>query len=187
LIKTFTVERIGKAGTKFDIHKAQWFNQQYLRAKTDEELGAYLLESLAQENIPCGKEKASKIASIMKERATFPKDFWEQGKFLFFAPTVFDEGVVSKKWNDDVVKVLKAYKEELSTLDDIDAITAKTLLEKVTTSLGINLGKILQAVRVAITGAGAGPDLMKIMEILGKEEVINRIEYALDHIKLKVA
>jgi glutamyl-tRNA synthetase len=187
LIKTFTVERIGKAGTKFDIHKAQWFNQQYLRAKTDEELGAYLLESLAQENIPCGKEKASKIASIMKERATFPKDFWEQGKFLFFAPTVFDEGVVSKKWNDDVVKVLKAYKEELSTLDDIDAITAKTLLEKVTTSLGINLCKILQAVRVAITGAGAGPDLMKIMEILGKEEVINRIEYALDHIKLKVA
>jgi glutamyl-tRNA synthetase len=187
LIKTFTVERIGKAGTKFDIHKAQWFNQQYLRAKTDEELGAYLLESLVKESIPCSKEKASKIASIMKERATFPKDFWEQGKFLFFAPTVFDEGVVSKKWNDDVVKVLKAYKEELSTLGDIDASTAKALLEKVTTSLGINLGKILQAVRVAITGAGAGPDLMKIMEILGKEEVINRIEYALDHIKLKVA
>jgi glutamyl-tRNA synthetase len=187
LIKTFSVERIGKAGTKFDIHKAQWFNQQYLRAKSDDELGAYLLESLAKENISCSKEKAAKIASIMKERATFPKDFWEQGKFLFFAPTSFEESVVSKKWNDDVVKVLNAYKEELAATDNIDATTAKALLEKVTTTLNIPIGKILQAVRVSITGAGAGPDLMKIMEILGKQEVINRIEYALQNIKVKVA
>jgi glutamyl-tRNA synthetase len=187
LIKSFSVERIGKAGTKFDIHKAQWFNQQYLRAKSDEELGGYLLESLSKENISCSKEKASKIAGVMKERATFPKDFWEQGKFLFFAPTTFDESVVSKKWNDDVIKVLNAYKEELKAIDNVDALMAKALLEKVTTSLNIAIGKILQAVRVSITGAAAGPDLMKIIEILGKEEVIRRIEYALLNIKVKVA
>jgi glutamyl-tRNA synthetase len=187
LIKTFSVERIGKAGTKFDIHKAQWFNQQYLRAKSDDELGTYLSESLSKENISCSNEKASMIAGVMKERATFPKDFWEQGKFFFFPPTTFDETVVSKKWNDDAVNVLKAYRDEIAASGNLDAASAKAMLEKVTVSLNINTGKILQAVRVSITGAGAGPDLMKIIEILGKEEVINRIDYALQNVKVKVA
>ncbi|HEY9045617.1 MAG TPA: glutamate--tRNA ligase [Ohtaekwangia sp.] len=187
LIKSFSIERIGKAGTKFDIHKAQWFNQQYLRAKSDNELAEYLLESLKQENIACSPEKAAKIAAVMKERATFPKDFWEQGKFFFHAPATFDEGVVSKKWNDDAVKVLSAYKDAVAALPSIDATNAKATLEQVTASLGIGTGKILQALRVSITGAGAGPDLMMIMEIIGKDEVVKRIEYALQTIKVKVA
>jgi glutamyl-tRNA synthetase len=187
LIKTFSVERIGKAGTKFDIHKAQWFNQQYLRAKPNEELAEYLLESLGQENINCSKEKATKIVSIMKERATFPKDFWEQGKFLFQAPTTFDEGVASKKWNDEAVKVLRAYKTELESISSLDATTAKATLEKVTTSLGISPGKIMPALRLSLTGAGAGLDLMVVMEIIGKEEAARRIDHALKTLNVKVA
>jgi glutamyl-tRNA synthetase len=187
LIKAFSVERIGKAGTKFDIHKAQWFNQQYLRAKPNEELATYLLDSLAKENISCPLEKAAKIVSIMKERATFPKDLWEQGKFFFYAPTTFDEAVASKKWNDDAVKVLNAYKTELPKLTAFDASIAKTTLEKVTASLGIGTGKILQALRLSVTGAGGGPDLMMVMEIIGKEEVIKRIDYALKTLNVKVA
>ncbi len=187
LISAFSVERIGKAGTKFDIHKAQWFNQQYLRAKSNETLAEYLLDSLSKENISCTKEKAAKIVSIMKERVTFPKDLWEQGKFLFNAPTTFDESVASKKWNDDAVKVLNAYKIELPKLATFDAPTAKATLEKVTSELGIGTGKILQALRLSITGAGAGPDLMMVMEIIGKEEVIKRIEYALKTLNVKVA
>jgi glutamyl-tRNA synthetase len=187
LIKTFSVDRIGKAGAKFDIHKAQWFNQQYLRSKPNELLAEYLLESLHRENITCSKDKAIKIVTVMKERATFPKDFWEQGKFLFFAPSSFEEGVVQKKWNDDAVKVLSAYKEEIARLDSFDAATAKATLEQVTSSLGIGTGKILQALRLSITGAGAGPDLMMIMEILGKDEVVGRLDFALNTLKVKVA
>jgi len=187
LIKAFSVERIGKAGAKFDIHKAQWFNQQYLRAKSNEELADYLLDSLAKEKIICSREKASKIVSIMKERATFPNDFWEQGKFLFYAPATFDESVANKKWNDEAVKVLTAYIAELPKLPSFDAPTAKATLEKVTASLGIPTGKILQALRLSITGAGVGPDLMAVMEILGKDEVIKRIDYALKTLNVKVA
>src|SRR5258706_1819467 len=82
LIDVFSIERIGKAGAKFDIHKAQWYNQQYLRAKSDEELTKYLFDSLTKENIECTTEKAVKICAAMKERVTFPNDFWEQGKFF---------------------------------------------------------------------------------------------------------
>lgn len=186
LIKAFSIERISKAGAKFDIHKAQWFNQQYLRAKSDEELVAYLLDSLKNENITCSSEKALKIVSIMKERVTFPQEFWEHGTFFFQSPTRFDESVVNKKWNDDVVKVLSGFKDALASVTSLDAATAKATLDQVTTQLGIGAGKIMQALRVSITGAGGGPDLMVIMEIIGKDEVMKRIEYALQNIKVKV-
>jgi len=187
LIKAFSVERIGKAGAKFDIHKAQWFNQQYLRAKPNELLAEYLMESLGREKIKCSREKAEKVAAVMKERVTFPNDFWEQGKFLFIAPATFDEGIAAKKWNDDAVKVLSAFKDEVSKLTSFNAEVAKSTLEQVTASLGIGTGKILQALRLSVTGAGGGPDLMIIMEIIGKEEVVSRIDFALNTLKVKVA
>lgn len=186
LVEAFTIERIGKAGAKFDILKAQWYNQQYLKAKSDEELIVYLLDSLALEKIECSKETALKICSVMKERVTFPQDFWLQGKFFFQAPTAFDEQVVAKKWNDDVVNVLSTYRDALSKLEMVTAEVAKSTLEAVTANLGIATGKILQALRISITGGASGPDLMMTMEILGKNEVVNRIEFALKNLKIKV-
>src|SRR6478609_7860677 len=185
LIEAFSIERIGKAGTKFDIHKAQWYNQQYLRNKPDAELSSYLFESLKKEGLDCSVEKASKVVSLMKERATFPNDLWENGKFLFQSPTVFDEQVVAKKWNDDAVKVLSAFRDAVKPTSLLTADLAKATLEKVTTDLGIKIGSIMQAVRVSITGGASGPDLMITMEILGKEEVVKRIDYSLANLKVK--
>ncbi|HEX5169963.1 MAG TPA: glutamate--tRNA ligase, partial [Cyclobacteriaceae bacterium] len=187
LIKAFSLERIGKAGARFDINKAQWFNQQYLRAKSNDELADYLLKTLSKENISCSNDKAIKIIAIMKDRITFPQDFWLQGKYFFIAPMAFDEAVTSKKWNDDVVKVLTAFRHEIAQMNPLTAGLAKATLEKITTHLNIPIGKIMQGLRVSITGAGAGPDLMMIMEILGQDEVAGRINYALNNIKVKVA
>lgn len=187
LIQAFSIERIGKAGARFDVQKAQWFNQQYLRAKPDSELAQFLLHNLKTEGIACSEEKAVKIVVAMKERVTFPKDFWDQGRFFFIAPTSFDQGVAAKKWNDEAVKVLSAYRDEVKKTDSFNAVTAKLTLEQVTAALGIGTGKILQALRLAITGAGTGPDLMVIMEVIGKNEVISRIDYALKTLNVKVA
>lgn len=187
LIDAFSIERIGKAGARFDILKAQWFNQHYLRSRTDDELANFLLTSLRSENISCTEEKAKKVAALMRDRVTFPKDFWEQGKYFFLPPATFDQGVISKKWNDEAVKVLSAFAEALSNLTDFNAAAAKDTLDQVTANLGIGTGKILQALRVSITGAGGGPDLMMTMEIIGKEEVIRRIAFALQTLKVKVA
>jgi glutamyl-tRNA synthetase len=187
LINAFSIVRIGKAGARFDIQKAQWFNQHYLRAKSDEELATYLLDSLKTQNISCTNEKAVKIVAMMKERVTFPQDFWEQGKFLFFPPQSYDQGVVAKKWNDDAVKVITGFRDAVQKANVLDATIAKESLEQVTAALGIGTGKILQALRLSVTGAGGGPDLMMIMEILGKNEVVKRIDHALQTLKVKVA
>jgi len=186
LTQAFSLDRINKAGAKFDIQKAQWFNQQYLRAKSDDTLASYLLDSLKEENIDCSIEKATKIAAVMKERVTFPNDFWTQGKFFFNAPTSFDEGIVNKKWNEDAVRFISAYKHAVSASSSFDAVKAKSALEEVAASTGIGAGKILQALRLSVTGAGAGPDLMMIMEIIGKDEVVKRIDFALQTLKVKV-
>jgi glutamyl-tRNA synthetase len=187
LIREFSLERINKAGAKFDILKAQWFNQYYLRQMPEQQLVEYLLQSLSKENISCTKEKAMKIVNVMKDRVTFPQDFWEQGQFFFQAPDSYDQAVVAKRWNSDVVRVLTAYRDALQDIGRLDAETAKNTLDSVTAALGIGTGKVLQALRLTMTGAGGGPDLMLIMEIIGKNEVIKRIGHALKTLQVKVS
>lgn len=187
LIEVFSLERIGKAGAKFDILKAQWFNQQYLKVRSDGELAQFLLDALEKENIPCTKEKAARIAAVMKERVTFPKDFWENGKFFFLAPAHYDAAVAAKKWNEEAVKVLATFSDKVKELMDAGALTLKRTLESVTGSMNVPTGRILPALRLAITGGGGGPDLMVTMEIIGKDEIVRRIEQALATLEVKVA
>lgn len=185
LIQSFSMERIGKAGAKFDIQKAQWYNQHYLRLKSNDELADYLLNDLSKQNISCEKDKAIKICEVLKERVTFPHEFWEQGKIFFFAPTSFDGTIASKKWNTEVANALRSYTQTLNGIDHFDASRAKSILETVAASLNLGLGKILPALRLCITGGGTGPDLMVTLEIIGKEETINRISFALESLNVK--
>jgi glutamyl-tRNA synthetase len=183
LIEAFSIERIGKSGTKFDINKAKWYNEQYLKNKSNTELSAYLLSDLDKENVSISTEKAEKIVSLMKERATFPGDLWKEGRFMVFAPKTFDQQIVDKKWNENVVIVLTAFEEKLNKITTaLTADLARTMLGETAEEKEIKLGKIMQAVRLAITGVGAGPDLMQIFEILGREELIERINFALKNI-----
>jgi glutamyl-tRNA synthetase len=185
LIEAFTIERIGKAGAKFDIHKAQWFNQQYLRAKSNAELSKYLLSSLGELGIDCEVDKAEKICQAMRERITFPDDIFTQGKFFFYSPNAFDEQVVQKKWNAEAITVLSAYRDELKKLDTITAEKAKITLDAVCAKLNIGVGKILQALRLAITGQGSGPDLMLTIEIIEPKEAAARLDFAIQNIAIK--
>jgi glutamyl-tRNA synthetase len=185
LIAIFSIERIGKSGTKFDINKAKWFNQQYLKAKPNADLTSLFLEDLAKKGMSLSAEKAEKVVSILKERVTFVKDFLTEGNYLFHTPTAFDEQVASKKWNQQVVDVLLAYKADLQQIStELDANTAKEILHQVTDRLGIKFGSVMQGVRLAITGLGAGADLMEIIAFLGKEEVSKRIGFAIVTLKL---
>lgn len=184
LTEVFSIERIGKSGTKFDINKARWYNEQYLRAKGDGELAEYLLQDLRKEGLDIHQVKAEQIVALVKERATFPGDLWKEGKFLVVAPHDFDPVIISKKWNEDVIRLLSAYRKNLVSLDEeFNAPSAKAYLEKSAEENSIKLGKVMQAIRLAITGVGAGPDLMAIFVIIGKGELIKRIDFALNTIK----
>jgi glutamyl-tRNA synthetase len=185
LIEAFSIERVGKAGVKFDINKAKWYNQQYLRVKPDEELAhKYLLPVLKEKNIACSPEKAVKISNIMKERVTFPNELWSEATYLFDRPFSYDEGVVQSKWTSEAVRVIADFRKALQEVNStLAADEAKNTLQSVLDKQGVKIGKVMQALRLAVTGVGAGPDLMQIMEILGKEETTTRLDNALDKLQ----
>ena len=121
----------------------------------------------------------------MKDRVTFPDDFWRLGKFFFIAPDSFDEQVVARKWNEVAVKALQSFRKEFDKLPAATSEGAQATLENVTHTLDIAIGKILPALRLVLTGGASGPDLMMTMEIIGKQEVLNRIDYALRTLRVK--
>ncbi|MBX2842109.1 MAG: glutamate--tRNA ligase [Flammeovirgaceae bacterium] len=180
LIEAFSIEKVGKSGTKFDFEKAKWFNQQYIKVKTDQELSGFLLDILQEKGIPCSTEKAERIAGLMKERVTFIQDFYESAQYFFQAPENYDEKTVRKKWKSDVAEVLNEYQQAISGIEDFNEVSAKECLVGILEKNEMGLGKVMPPLRVAISGVAGGPDLMPILEVLGKEEVANRIRTAIE-------
>jgi glutamyl-tRNA synthetase len=185
LIEHFSIDRVSKSPARFDQNKVRWYNEQYLRAKPDAELAQYLIHDLEAQGLNVPTDKAVQIAGLVKERATFPADLAKEAQLFFERPTSYDEQVISKKWNAQVATGLSAFAQELPTSSDATPDGIKALLTRVMEQQGIKLGQVLQALRVAVTGAAAGPDLMAIMSILGSQETAERIEAAVG--KLAVA
>jgi glutamyl-tRNA synthetase len=120
----------------------------------------------------------------MKERVTFPQELWSEVTYLFNQPESYDEGVVQSKWTSEAVRIIAEFKQALQEADGkLAADVAKHTLQGVLDKQGVKIGKVMQALRLAVTGAGAGPDLMQIMEILGKEETTTRLSNALDKLQ----
>ena len=178
LVEHFSIERVSKSPARFDQNKVRWYNEQYLRAKPDAELAQYLVQDLKAQGIAVPADMAEHIAALVKERATFPADLAKEAQLFFQRPTTYDEQVISKKWNAQVSGALAEFARQLSNAADTTPDSIKSLLTQVVESQGMKLGQVLQALRVAVTGAAAGPDLMAIMSILGAQETAERIQAA---------
>ena len=186
LISNFSLERINKAGAKFDILKAKWFNEHYLRATDDHILAQGFLDQAATRGIACTLEKATAIVSVMKERVTFSQEILEKGNYFFQNPNEFDEKIVSKKWTAEAVEVFKAYAKALESKDSITSDEARSLLATILDEKGVGMGKVMQALRVALTGGAGGPDLMDIIKIIGPAATAQRINIAIAQLPVKV-
>ena len=185
LIANFSLERINKAGAKFDIQKAKWFNEHYLRATPDDILAEGFLVEATKQGIDCTTTKAASIVSVMKERVTFSQEILEKGSYFFHHPTEYDEKIVAKKWTAEAVEVFKAYADRLSTKNTITSEEARSLLADILTEKGVGMGKVMQALRVALTGGAGGPDLMDIVEIIGPDTTAARINIAIGQLSVK--
>jgi len=182
LIDAFSLERVGKAGAKFDFDKTRWFNQQYLRSKSKEELAQYLKIILKENGVEAEDDFVETVCEQLKERATFVKDMWEEGKYYFSAPTRYDEKTIRKKWKEDTPKYVSGLKDKLSILSDFSSENIEVEFKKYLEENELGMGRLLPAFRVCITGLGMGPSLFDIASLLGKEETIKRMETALEKI-----
>ena len=188
LIELFDLSRVNKSGAKFDPEKAKWFQHQHLQRKSNEEL-VNLFIPLLQERLgytiegKAIRDYTSKVIELLKERATFINDFWEQGKFFYIAPEEYDGKAVKKQWKEQTPELMKELKQMLKETNGWKAENLKEKLSEWITSKEIGFGKVMQPLRLSLVGGLKGPDLFVIMEMLGKGEVLRRIDNAINKIK----
>lgn len=180
LIKDFSFERVNKSGAKFDPDKTKWFNQQYLRKHTDEELADALMPILEKKNVKVDKKFVIEFCRLIKEKAHFINEFYDLGSYFFTAPTTWDEKVIAKKWNDTSKHTYKKLNEKLTATSDWNHAGIQKTFE----DSQAELGKLdMQLVRVLVSGVAGGPQLFDMMALLGKEECTQRISTALNSLK----
>lgn len=180
LVELFNIEKCSKSGAKFDYEKGKYFNHLYLQKKSDAELAKIVQEKLDELNIIANSEKVEMAVAAMKERATFTNDLWDLCAFFFVAPTTFNEKDVQKRWKTDTSTLLSDLLSKLETMDSFD--DAEKAEEEVKTwceTKGYGLGNVMNPFRLTLVGEMKGPQMFLITKILGKDEVIKRLKYAL--------
>ncbi len=178
LVDAFELERVHKSGAKFDPDKAKWFQHYYLQQQSDASLTESFKKLLDRKHITTSID-LEKVISMVKDRATFVSDFWEESHFLFKAPTAYDEKAANKCWNAETDKVMQALIVILRNTSPFDTASLTERVKGWIADAGISFGRVMQPLRLSLVGEMKGPDVMDIMALLGKKETVERIENAM--------
>ncbi len=192
LIHDFSLERVSKSGAKFDPDKTKWFNEQYLRHEPINKL-ASLLKPMVEKQLGydandrrMSDSYLEKVVTLLLERVQFENEFIDKGKYLFEAPNSYDEQIVAKKWKPELEKFFTTLIAEFQTMNSFMTTDIDSKIKEVATTLGMKSGEVMQLFRVIVSGSGTGVDLLGMLELLGKEEVINRMNAGVKSIKQSV-
>ncbi len=179
LIETFSLERVSKAGARFQPEKARWFNAQWLSKMSAQELAPMVQPILRANGVETSDELAGKAAEIMKERATLLPDFWELINFFFVAPTEYDAKQTKKYWKGDNPRILRELSELLAAIDDFSLENTEAIVHAWITEKGYGMGQVMNTLRLALVGAGKGPGMYDVTAFIGREECLSRIDRVL--------
>ena len=193
LIQQFSIEHISKSGAKFNIEKAKWFNHEYLQKCSDERIAQMFLPQLEEHGIKVADTESNnfqlstfnfqyviKVCGMMKERISFPSELWDQTHYFFVAPIQYDPKAVAKRWKPGMTTHMAKVIEILNTVPfEYDAIH-QALLEDYIKGHELNMGQIMNSLRLAVVGTTVGPDMLTLVMTIGKEETIARVQRAID-------
>lgn len=178
LVEAFDLNRVHKSGAKFDPEKNKWFNHQYLIKQNNEDLATSFTPVLVEKGVDISKFDITRIVSLIKERAHFVSEFWDLTDFFFQAPTSYDEKA-SKNWKEETPTLMQELISVLENIEDFTSVNIETIVKDWLTKNEIGMGKVMQPFRLSLVGALKGPHLFDIVEIIGKEETISRIQKAI--------
>lgn len=181
LIDTFELERVHKSGAKFDPDKTKWFQNHYFQELDNNIIENEFRKVLEEKGINTALD-LFKIVSLIKERASFIEELWDQSSFFFVAPKDFDEKASEKAFKADTTPLLQQVIIHLEQLEDLSSSNISEHVKTWITSEKIGFGKVMMPLRLALVGEMKGPDVFDIIEILGKEESVRRIYKAIETI-----
>ena len=180
LIRLFDITKCSKAGAKFDYIKGQWFNREYILKTDDKELAPAFDKILRENGIEQPMERVEAVVGMMKmKKINFIKELWPLCDFFFIAPTTFDreDKFIRKNWKENAAEDMRELAEILEGLDNFSIEAQRAAVDPWAETTG---KKPWNAWRVALVGAGKGPDMYELAAFLGKEETIRRMRYAVE-------
>ena len=180
LVTDFDLERVNKAGARFDPDKTKWFNHHYMQQQLDLDL-AHTFKENQIELSDIDVNFIALVVGLIKERATFISDFWELSHFFFKAPSTYDEKASKKALKDGTNDLLKTVIELINKTEDFTIEQLQSNIKGWITDNGIGFGKVMMPLRLALVGALQGPDVFDIMYLIGKTETVKRVEALMNH------
>tara|TARA_R110001599_G_scaffold281052_1_gene482745 strand:- start:445 stop:1956 length:1512 start_codon:yes stop_codon:yes gene_type:complete len=184
LISAFSLERVNKSGARFDPDKTKWYNQHYMQTHDNTDLANAFMLNLKNKELDLPKDKNNgdyikQVVSLIKERATFVKDFWELGSYFFLAPSEYDEKAVKKQWKEDTAAIMTQLLSLLEGTENFGSENLETQVKQWISENELSFGKVMPPLRLVIVGEMKGPHIFDIMALIGKTDSINRIKTAI--------
>lgn len=185
MTEQFSIDRIHKAGAKFDFERAKWFNHEYLKKLDGATLAKYFMPVLKEKNILADEKTVSQICEVLKQRCALINDFWDQSSFFFVEPTEYDESIVQSKWSEISKSRIENLMEMMNRSSDFSGPAIEQLLHTFLAVQEIKAGELLPLLRVMLIGVKNGPSVHDIIAILGKEKSLLRLQAALNVLQPK--
>ena len=184
LVELFDLEKLNNSATNFNLEKLNWFNQQYIRMKSDEELANLVKPELEAAGYRIPSDRFLwEVIRLLKERVTLLTDFVDQSRLFFYAPKEFNAKMKKKHWNDGARELMKAMGEKFQKIEDWKAENLEKAFEELLAEKEVGKGKILAPLRLVLTGEPSGPGAFDIAAVIGREETQNRISSAVENLE----
>ncbi|MDE5941973.1 MAG: glutamate--tRNA ligase, partial [Muribaculaceae bacterium] len=185
LIAKFSLDHCSKSGARFAFEKGKWFNHEYLMKMSGSELAELFKPvMLANGTDPAGfsDQYIAAAVEMVKGRANFVSDLWDQARFFFVAPDSYAEKDIKKRWKTGTPEIMEELIGVLEQLPDFSSAAAEPVVLGWITDKGYHTGNVMNAFRLAVVGECKGPHMFDVTELIGREETIKRLRKAISAI-----
>lgn len=176
----FSLERVSKAGARFDFEKAKWFNHEWIKRMSAEELEPHIVELLARYKVfEVDTSYLHQVINLVKDRLVFIDDFWEQASFFFLRPVSYDVDSIKAKWNEGKTNFFIDIIDRLVAYDPWRAENIEHFYKLAIQASGMKMGELMLPFRIMLVGGKFGPHVFDIAATLGKKECLERMKEGL--------
>ncbi len=183
LIEKFSFERVSRTGGIFDKEKLDWVNAHYMRDASVEEIVDMTIPYLKEANliddafVEDNYDWLCLLIETVQESLHTAKEIVEKVEFIFDNDIeIREEKSLELIKGEQVPVLLDAIKEELASVEEIDLEYAKGFMKKIQKATGVKGKNLFMPVRVALTGSNHGPEFVNVLVLLGKEDILKRVE-----------
>lgn len=186
LIKRFSIEHCSRSGAKFAYEKGRWFNHEYIQKLDPERLTDLFTDVLKNHGVDTGsfsRDYIGRAAAMVKDRVSFIEELWANARFFFEAPTEYEAKSVKKRWTPDMPQHMKDLIGQLRALPTLESKKTEEIILGWIKENGLHMGNVMNAWRLAVVGECKGPHMFDILELMGTDENVARIEAAIERIE----